>query len=127
MKRSREIVLALVASVSLTACGPETQSTKRDMYTSRDDCVKDWDEKNCDDTTDRSGTHWYAGPHYYYAGSRPYFFPRGATDPVDGAAKSRFAGLTGNAPSARATYVAAGTITRGGFGRSGGFFGSGRS
>ena len=44
MKRSREIVLALIASVSLTACGPDTQTTQRDMYKNRDDCVKDWNE-----------------------------------------------------------------------------------
>ena len=127
MKRSREIVLALIASVSLTACGPDTQTTQRDMYKNRDDCAKDWDEKDCEDSTDRDGAHWYAGPHYYYMGSRPFYYPRGGADPVAATGTSRFVGASPLAPSPRASYAAAHTISRGGFGGSGGMFGSGRS
>jgi hypothetical protein len=127
MKRSREIVLALIASVSLTACEPDTQATKRDMYKNRDDCAKDWDEKDCEDSTDSNGAHWYAGPHYYYMGSRPYYYPRGGEDPVEATSRSRFAGASPTAASSRASFATANTITRGGFGSSGGSFGSGRS
>jgi len=127
MKRSREIVLALIASVSLTACGPDTQTTQRDMYKNRDDCVKDWNENECEDSTDRQGTHWYSGPHYYYMGSSPFYYPRGGTDPVAAASTSRFAGASTPAPSSRASFATAHTISRGGFGGTGGMFGSGRS
>ena len=127
MKRSREIVLALIASVSLTACGPDTQTTQRDMYKNRDDCVKDWNENECEDSTDKSGARWYSGPHYYYMGSSPFYYPRSGADPVAATGTSRFSGASPLAPSSRASFASAQTISRGGFGGTGSSFGSGSS
>ena len=127
MKRSREIILALIASASFTACGSSTQTTQRDMYKNRDDCVKDWNETECEESSDKQGSRWFAGPHYYFMGSLPYFFPRGGSDPVAATGTSRFAGTSSMASSSRASFAASSSITRGGFGGSGSSFGSSSS
>jgi outer membrane biogenesis lipoprotein LolB len=46
MKRSRTITLTLLASatVLLTACGSD-QATTRELYSSKEKCVEDWDRR----------------------------------------------------------------------------------
>ncbi len=127
MKRSRHIALAIIASVSLTACGPDKQATQRDMYKNREDCVKDWNSDDCEETAASSGSHGYIGPHYYSQGSRPYYYPRSGSAPLEATGTSRFAGVEGVSASPRASHAVASTISRGGFGHMGGIFGSGRS
>lgn len=117
MKRSKKIVLAIVASATLTACGSETRQTSRDLYPSQKECVDDWGQTNCEETQ-VSNTRYYRGPHYYYIGGHPYYYPRTSMDPdpVRASAVPRFKGATAMAASPRATTTLASSVSRGGFG-----------
>lgn len=72
-KRSSRITLVLMGAAALAACG---QNGQRDVYASKQDCVKDWgDETKCESAPASAGsgrTHsgggFFWGP--MYAGSR---------------------------------------------------------
>jgi uncharacterized protein YgiB involved in biofilm formation len=124
MKKSRKIALTLIASACImtTACS-SNQKTKRDVYASKDDCVKDWGSDECEQSATGSRYH---GPHYFYAGSRPWYFPRGKdapveTKPMQGA---YHAGADHHSPSALTSFASSKT-SRGGFGHSSSFHGGG--
>lgn len=123
MKRSRVIKLTLLASatVFLTACGSNEQATTRELYMNKEKCAEDWgSEDKCEPTT--SGR--YHGPHYYWYGGRPYYFPRGGTDPQP-TTTGRMANLTQGSKSANSIGSISSSVKRGGFGSSSSFHSSG--
>ena len=69
-KRSARITLVLLGAAALTACGNNDE--QRDLYSSKQDCVKDWgDETKCESapasaTNGRthSGGGYFWGPMY---------------------------------------------------------------
>lgn len=73
-RRSAQISLVLMGAAALAAC--ENQDERRDLYASKQDCVKDWgDETRCEAGPDgaaaagrsHTGGGYFWGP--YYAGS----------------------------------------------------------
>jgi hypothetical protein len=122
MKRSKKIALVIIASVTLTSCGSKTQQTQRDVYTTKEQCVDDWGEKDCEDTgtSGASINHTYMGPHYFNYGGVPYFFPRGSSstsEPVNGSSVPRF--KSGITHSSGAFHTISSSVARGGFGHFG--------
>jgi uncharacterized protein YgiB involved in biofilm formation len=67
MRKSARVSLVLMGVAALAACNREPQ-TKRDVYTSREDCLADWGNKpeDCKPATEprhASNGFWY-GPIY---------------------------------------------------------------
>lgn len=124
MKKSRKIVLTLIASACLmaTACSSD-QKTRRNVYASKEDCTKDWGGDECEQASDGRR---YQGPHYYYSAGRPWYFPRGQESPVEtrpSQAASRM-GSDLHSPNALSSFASTKT-TRGGFGHFSSFHGGG--
>ena len=110
-KSSSRITLVILGAAALTACGQNQDTLRRDVYASRDDCVKDWgDEQKCEEqaqaraSSGSRGGFWY-GPAYRSGqfGSAGVARPHGTVD------SSR--------PGSRS--VATSHVSRGGFGASG--------
>jgi hypothetical protein len=123
IKRSRIITLALISSISLVACGEETQPTQRAVYASRAECEREW---GIGDDRCYSSAGYHYGPHFIYLGGRGYYYPYQAGG-VPSASPS-LAPNTANFSSGafRGTGVVTRTgISRGGFGSRGGFFSRG--
>ncbi|HTZ16985.1 MAG TPA: hypothetical protein VMB78_00965 [Dissulfurispiraceae bacterium] len=124
MKKSRKIALTLIASacIAASACSSD-QETRQDVYTSKDACANDWGSTECEPAT--TG-HGYYGPHYYFYGGRPWYFPRGYETPVETrpsqGAYSMKPGL--HAPGASSSITSTRTV-RGGFGASSSTHGGG--
>lgn len=104
-RRSAHISLVILGAVALSGCGDNAQ--RRDLYASKQDCVRDWgDETKCE-TAPSSATGGRSGPHFWgpvYAGSS---YRSGSS-------------ALGSVSSARAGSRAVGTshVSRGGFGSS---------
>jgi uncharacterized protein YgiB involved in biofilm formation len=107
-RRSAHISLVILGVVALAGCGGD-DAERRDLYTSRQDCVKDWgDETKCEAapgyaTSGRTGTHYW-GPAYSGGSYR----------------SSSDTHSIGSVSSARPGSHAVGTshVSRGGFGSS---------
>lgn len=97
-KSSLQISLALIATVAISSCG---EKGMRPIYKTFDDCKAEWGASDCDSIPDGSADGAY-GKYYgkFHTGNA---YTRGFTS------KS----------------VAAGHVTRGGFGGSSGFHSSG--
>ncbi|MBI5847749.1 MAG: hypothetical protein HZB31_07365 [Nitrospirae bacterium] len=125
MKRSKAISLTLIATVSLCLQGcSHKQATNRELYESKQKCIEDWgSEQECEED---KNTRYYYGPHYYYRGGRPLYFPRGGDDPVPVADSAKFSKVAEGAKSGSSlSRVTSTHVSRGGFGRLGSFHGSG--
>jgi uncharacterized protein YgiB involved in biofilm formation len=68
-KSSAHMTLVLIGATALSGCGENTQ--RRDLYSDRADCVRDWgdDDKKCQPSTrfsggSSTGSIWYYGPSY---------------------------------------------------------------
>ena len=125
MKRSKTITLSLLATLSLTLGGCSSQqSTKREIYQTKQDCLEDWGtEESCEeDKTNRV----YHGPHYFYRGGYPYYFRSGMDDPMPVDRRARFSSVPegGQSMKSAGSLSSARTI-RGGFGRASSFHGFG--
>ena len=78
MKKSKRIILAIapaITAVFVTSCGEDPQD--RDVYRTREECIKDWSEgdlcERMDESDERSydgGGHGYYWGPVYYRGSR---------------------------------------------------------
>lgn len=120
MKRSRKITLTLIASISIAACGGDSeQATRREIYKSKEECLKDWgDDDNCEETYS-SGHRSYHGPHYFYSSGSPYYFRRGETSPTPVGSHMNFSRVGEGASSSFSSGRVSSThISRGGFGGS---------
>jgi uncharacterized protein YgiB involved in biofilm formation len=124
MKRSKKIALTLLASVSLVACGcNQEQMTRREVYKTKQQCIDDW---GSDDACEPDRSGGYYGPHYIYRGGSAYYFPRGSVDPVPVAGNAKFANVhEGMRSNQSVGTISDRHISRGGFGRSSLFHGSG--
>ena len=109
-KSSSRITLVIVGAAAMTACG-QNEDLRRDVYASRDDCVKDWgDEQKCEEqakagtSSGGRGGFWY-GPAYRSGqfGWVGVARPHGSIDSARPGSRS----------------VATSHISRGGFGASG--------
>jgi hypothetical protein len=119
MKRSKKIALVIIASVTLTSCGSNTQQTQRDVYSTKEQCADDWGDKDCEDagTSGSSGGHYFMGPHYYAYGGRSYYFPRGSSgssEPVQATSLPRF--KSGLSRASGVSRTISSSVSRGGFG-----------
>jgi hypothetical protein len=80
MKKSKNIMLLIAPVLStllFNACGGGggSQSTTRDVYQSKEDCVKDWgDQELCEQMNDDDDREYRGGGGVVYAG-RPYWGP----------------------------------------------------
>jgi hypothetical protein len=118
MKRSRKIALTLIASACLfaTGCGDDEKKTERQVYANKEACARDWDSGECE--PDSSGRRYY-GPHYYFMGSRVWYYPSGYSTPVETRPTMGASTLKpGSVSSGAVSHVTSTHTTRGGFGSS---------
>jgi len=116
-RSSARVTLVLLGAAALAACGQEEDTLRRDLYSSKEDCVQDWgDQLKCEErpaTGYTSGYRQWYGPAYRYGqyGS----FSRNATP--------------GTVTEARPGSHSIGTshVSHGGFGASGAAHSSGGS
>lgn len=118
-RSSARVTLVLLGAAALAACSQEDETLRRDLYSSREDCIKDWgDQFKCEEQPAAGyapgfrPSYWY-GPAYRYG-------QYGST--------SRSA-APGTVTEARPGSHSIGTshVSRGGFGASGAAHGSGGS
>jgi len=115
MKRSRQIGLTLLASLSLTACGAD-ESGQQAIYLNQQACIEDWgDPENCDDD-DNDGA--WRGPSFFYSGGKPHYYSKKKKTVMAVPSNYRFASLAQGVTSPRAAKMVASSISRGGFGGS---------
>jgi uncharacterized protein YgiB involved in biofilm formation len=104
-KSSSQVTLVLIGLAGLGGLsGCSQEETRRDVYASKEDCLKDWGNNpaDCEPANDRPRT---TGGGYHYYG-RPYtYFGDSSTTTASGARSTR--------------AVSSSTISRGGFGSSG--------
>lgn len=99
-KSSSQVTLVLIGAAALggglTACSKE--EVRRDVYSSKADCVADWGNSpaDCEPAYDRPTGH--GGTTHYYG--RPYSF-------------------NGSSPSRSGKTIGSSTVSRSGFGSSG--------
>jgi len=124
MKKSRKIVLTLIASacIAASACDSD-QKTQRNVYASKEACANDWSSTDCE--PDQAGKGYY-GPHYYYYGGRPWYLPRGNETPVETKPSQGAYNMKPGAssPHAVSSFSSSRTV-RGGFGGSSSMQGGG--
>lgn len=79
MKKSKSIMLLIAPVLStllFNACGgSETTSTSRDVYQSKEECLKDWgDQELCEQMNDDDDREYRSSGGVIYAG-RPFYGP----------------------------------------------------
>jgi hypothetical protein len=111
-RRSNQIKLILLASVSLTACGPQVYDSRMN-YKSREDCVREWGDPALCEQRSHTGTGFiWLGPRFLVNnGFYRYLGPN--NQPLNPPANAEIAR---NNASTRSTGVS--TSPRGGFGSS---------
>jgi uncharacterized protein YgiB involved in biofilm formation len=81
MKKSKSIMLLIAPVLStllFNACGGggADESTTRDVYQSREDCLKDWgDEELCSEMNDDDSDEYRRSGGVILAGGRPFWGP----------------------------------------------------
>ena len=113
-KRSARITLVLVGAAALAACS-DSGHDQRDLYASKQDCVKDWgDEKKCESAPESAASHtgrshtgggFFWGPLYSGSSFR------------SGSGTSTSSSSIGSARSG-SHAIGSSSISRGGFGSS---------
>jgi uncharacterized protein YgiB involved in biofilm formation len=110
-KSSSRVTLVLLGAAALASCGQEESTLRRDLYSSKEDCLKDWgDELKCAEQNSPGRTGGYHGGYWYGPSYRSGQY-----------GSSAIARSHGTVDSARPGSHAVGTshISRGGFGGSG--------
>lgn len=75
-RSSLSITLVLIGAAALAGCGGDDEPVQRDVYTTLDNCQKDWGRpENCEPVSDGryAGSYFY-GPRYAgasYSSGRP--------------------------------------------------------
>ena len=100
-----------------------SQEVRQNSYSSKQDCEKDWGEKEKQECQPRKGGG-YAGPRYFYnhGSSTPMIV---GNDGSTRAAANSFVGRPGYVSTSRATTSHTTSIARGGFGGTGRGFSAG--
>jgi uncharacterized protein YgiB involved in biofilm formation len=112
-KSSARVTLVLVGAAALAACSHDDETLRRDLYASKNDCVRDWgDEQKCEAKPAESGGSAGHGGGFYWFG------PSYRSGQFGSSSVSR---TPGTVDAARAGSHAVGTahVSRGGFGSSG--------
>jgi hypothetical protein len=121
IKRSRFLSLLLISSLTLVSCAEEQYRTSRALYSTRDDCEREWG--NISDACYDSGGYHY-GPHFVYLGGRGYYYPYNNGVPGNYARPAPPSAQFSSTGALQSRgVVASTTISRGGFGARGGFGG----
>jgi uncharacterized protein YgiB involved in biofilm formation len=121
-KRSRFLSLLLISSLTLVSCAEEQYRTSRALYNTREDCEREWGVGS--DACYISGSGYYYGPHFVYFGGRGYYYPYRNGVPGTRAQPAPPSAQFSATGALQSRGVVAGTsISRGGFGARGGFFG----
>ncbi|HYC48912.1 MAG TPA: hypothetical protein VED01_25830 [Burkholderiales bacterium] len=96
------LTLVLIGTAALQGCGRDEQTATRDVYKSRQDCLRDWggDPQKCEQQTSGPHAGYFLGPLMYGAG-RSGFSSGGAMPPRKGS-----------------SAIGSTTVSRGGFGSS---------
>lgn len=119
-KRSRFLSLALISSLTLLSCAEEQRQTSRALYSSREDCEREWGANA--DACYTSNTGYHYGPHFVYLGGRGYYYPyRNGTPSTSALAAPASAQFSSNGALQSRGIVGTTGISRGGFGARGGF------
>lgn len=109
MKRSASVTLMFL---SLLGCDDNVAS--RDVYRTREECVRDWgDAQQCEEAS-HHGQGYYYGPHYHSHGGNTVFLHDGSPyyRPSNNAVQSV-------RPSQQSSSSYSSGVTRGGFGSTG--------
>lgn len=118
-RSSARVTLVLLGAAALAACSQEDDTLRRDLYSSKEDCIKDWgDQYKCEEqpatgyTPGFRSSYWY-GPSYRSGqyGSSPHSEPPGTVSQARPGSHS----------------VGTSHVSRGGFGASGAAHSSGGS
>jgi uncharacterized protein YgiB involved in biofilm formation len=120
-RSSARVTLVLLGAAALAACGQEDDTLRRDLYSSKEDCIKDWgDQFKCEEQPSTGHTSGYhPGLGYWYG---PYYRP----GQFGSSPRSEPPGTVGQArPGSHS--VGTSHVSRGGFGASGAAHGSGGS
>jgi uncharacterized protein YgiB involved in biofilm formation len=108
-KRSAQITLILLGVAALAGCND--QDERRDLYASKQDCVKDWgDETKCESAPDSANTtgHSHSGGGFFWG---PSYFGSGLRS--SGASSSALSTARSGSHS-----IGSSSVSRGGFGSS---------
>ena len=114
-RRSAHITLVLLGAAALAGCGDDAD--RRDLYASKQDCVKDWgDESKCEQAPPgTTSSHPHSGNGYFWGPAYSSSTYRTGTP--------NSAGWTSARSGSRA--VGTSSFSRGGFGHSASSHGSG--
>jgi uncharacterized protein YgiB involved in biofilm formation len=112
-KSSARVTLVLLGAAALTACGNDDETLRRDVYASKNDCVRDWgDEQKCEAKPAESSAGNGHGGGFYYFG------PSYRSGQFGSSSLTRAPGTIEGARSG-SHAVATTHVSRGGFGSSG--------
>lgn len=79
MKKSKSIMLIIapiLSTVLFNACGGGDAATNRDVYQTREDCLKDWgDAELCEEMNDNDSDDYRRSGGVFIAGGRPIWGP----------------------------------------------------
>lgn len=112
MKKSKRIILAIAPVLGATlACGGSDSPQERDVYTTKEECVKDWSEgdlcEKMDENDERSyhgNNHGYFWGPVYYRGSRSVNYNgRTITGANTGTAKKPFSLSSSSSKASRSS------------------------
>ena len=117
-RRSARITLVLVGAAALAACNSSNGDDKRDLYASKQDCVRDWgDETKCELAPASAGAstgHSHTGGGYFwgplYSGSS---YRYGSSRTGSSIGSSSIGGARTGSHS-----IGSSSVSRGGFGSS---------
>ena len=118
-RSSASVTLVLLGAAALAACGQEEDTLRRDLYSSKEDCVRDWgDELKCEN---RPATGYAPGFHSGY-----WYGPAYRSGQFGSSPQHEAPGTVSHArPGSHS--VGTGHVSHGGFGASGAAHGSGGS
>ena len=120
-RSSARVTLVLLGAAALAACSQEDETLRRDLYASREDCIKDWgDQYKCEEQPGAGHTSGYHPGLSYWYGPAYRYGQYGSTSRSE---------APGTVTEARPGSHSIGTshVSRGGFGASGAAHGSGGS
>jgi len=123
LKKSESVTLIMLGTLmAISLYSHEEHDTYQQRYNSKDECQKDWEERDCSNNSigGHGGSGW-SGPRYYWDRNegRPMIVEQ------DGTARPATNVSVGPNGSATASARQAGTISRGGFGGTSHRFSSG--
>lgn len=78
MKKSKNVILIIapILGTVILGCGESETFTTRDVYQSREDCLKDWSEADlCEQMNDNDSDGYRRNGGVFVAGSRPFWGP----------------------------------------------------